>query len=219
MVIHLRKSQVTRTCRDGADVEVDVLPARQRVIESAETLERGAAPNRAARLPWALEEQKTQQIVAEQFRIQLSAKVAGSMFKNACLERREIQLCIPLHNGDTAGEAFRHEQIIGIEKNNEIGAALPDAEVAADIGAGLFTCPLHIADAWIGLGTARHFLRRAVIRSVIHDEVLPRGKSLCLPRIHRLAQKLQPVFGWGDDRNVWRGVHAWAGRRQTNTSR
>ena len=78
----------------------------------------------------------------------------GALFKNCSLERGEIEVQIPLHELDAAGKTARGKKVVRVEEDDELGAAFPDADVAAHIGAGCFARAPEVANPRISCARA-----------------------------------------------------------------
>jgi hypothetical protein len=96
------------------------------------------------------------------------------------LERGEIEVRIPLHEFDAADKAARGKKVVRVKEYDKLGVAFFDTNVAADIRAGFFGGSPDVTDAWIGRSSPSDFLGRAVVRPIVHNEVLPGIEALPL---------------------------------------
>ncbi len=151
-------------------------------------------------------EKEPQKVVPNEFQagVQLSPEVCV-LKDDAFLKRHEVKVFVSTHDGDAPCQTVRRKQVIGVEEDDQIGPAFGNAEIAAHIRAGFVTRPLNVAEAWIGGRAPGDLLCRAVIRSVIHNDVFPGLEALPLNRVHGLAKQREPVLSRCDDRDD--GVH------------
>ncbi len=170
-------------------MQIDILPAKQRLVEPPEAVQRLATPSRRRRLPWNFKKKKAQEIVAERLWIEFTAEISGDFGEDAGAKHAEIDIQIPHHRSMAERKAVAIHEVVGIQENDQVRTRCPSTDIAADARAALCAIARNPSNTRIACGPALHFLRSTVARAIVDYDMFPVGEILGGNAIHRLPQK------------------------------
>jgi hypothetical protein len=141
IVINVANENVLRSDTDCSNMHIEVLHTEECFVEAPDLLYEAASPDRPGRLPDALQTEKPQQIVAGCLRVIDQTQIIRGIVKYGSLKNREIKISIAIHHFNASSQAVPTEEIVGIQKHNQVSTGLAQTDVTAHISASLLSGP------------------------------------------------------------------------------